>query len=313
MMYIVLPIPIILSFSRDVKQIRLFAFAYVVATIINGLIILKMGGFNLGSSLLFELLADGDQIGKSILNYHRIGVAFGISLILLFYFFTSSKSVFKYVIIAMSFIFLFVMLFLIGSRQMIFAILLSLPIYLFVSIKTPHTNQKLGFFLLGILILIFLNWLFENLGFLLLRGQNLDYSIVDESSSRMNFWQKGLNSFFESPIFGTLFQTRNGHNLFIGTLEAEGIVGLIFLVVYLLFVVRQIRVILRVKDASFDNYTKAFIFILFFGLVHSQFSGDFISIPHLYWPAAVLWGYSSSLRRLKKPGNNYLLLKKNVE
>ena len=191
-MYIIVPIPIVLLFSKDLNQIKLFAFSYVFTTILNGLLILKMGGFNISFNLLGELQTGGENINIAIFNYHRIGVAFGIALIILFTFYISSKGIIKHFIIMPSFIFMSIMLFLIASKQMIFAIILSLLIYLYISMKTPRLSQKMGFFFLGFLMLIFSNWLFINWENLLFRGQRYDYSLIDALVNRQYYWQKGL-------------------------------------------------------------------------------------------------------------------------
>ena len=82
---------------------------------------------------------------------------------------------------------------------------------------------------------------------------------------------------------------------FISTFESQGLVGLGFLLFYFYFVKKVISV---AKDISWELITMIFIFI--FGVIHGQFSGDFVSIPHLYWPIAFLWGYFSTEHNLEE-------------
>lgn len=292
-MYIILPLPIIILLSKDLKQVKLFALGYIFVTILNGLLILNMGGFNIRNNFLSEIQTEGGQIIHVVVNYHRIALAFGISFILLLSFYFTSKGSTKHLLI-IPIIFILLMMFLIGSRQMILAVILVFMINFIISIRTRRFANKVGLFLFGFVIIGILNWLYINLGDLILRGGNFKYSMNDAYSKRSFLWEKGFNSFLESPMFGTSFRTQNGHNLFIGTMEVEGIVGMMFLMVYLYFVFRLVRNVNQRINLSSDFWGKAFILILVFGLLHGQFSGDFISIPHIYWSVGFLWGYSAN-------------------
>ena len=298
--YILIPSGVLLIISRDNTQIKGFAYGYVAYSVVNTYLILIMGGFSLNLNIFNQLTDSGSNVNSVIHNYHRIGSGFGITLILLYGLYIESKKILLKFLFAALFINSTVILFLVNSRQMTIAVIISLSIYVYLNIKDKQKN-KLNLIANWIIIMVLVSAILINWYDLTLRGFSFDIALNSSLKFRSRLWAEGLNIALNSPFIGSSFLTRQSHNLFIGTMEAEGIIGLFLLCTYLMFAFKMISFVLKGKQKLIDKWAKCFIVIFIFGLLHGQFSGDFISIPHLYWPIAIIWIQASILKSLSLP------------
>jgi MFS family permease len=300
LMYIILPIFFFPIIGKDEKQIRLFFKAYIFNTLINGLLIYKMVGLNLDLNFINNILINSIKINNVLNNYHRIGTAFGITSILLVGFILNSKKKIMFLIAVLSFLFIFSTLVFIGSRQMILASLVSIFIYFYLHkkhIKLKNIKTSVFMFFFISLFISFILMFFENFQEIIFRSNSFENAFNDGLRERKIQWEKGMSLGLKSVILGTLFETRASHNLFIGTFESEGLAGLVLFIGYLLFAMITIINFFKLEDPPYKSIANSFFVIFIFGIIHGQFSGDFISIPHLYWPVAFLWVYSSNFKR----------------
>ena len=294
-MYMALPIPIIYLIAKDRTQVNGFIFGYILTTLLNGLIIMDMIGIQNNIFSINQWISSALKIQLAISNYHRIGISFGISTIFLFSMILNSKTKLKILYFLPLFIFILTCLFLIGSRQLILASIISISFSIFLRIKKNQGRGNALIYFLLIFISLLIYFIYDNFQSIILRSGNFESALDQAYIDRIDNWFKGIKLGVNSLIFGTYFSTRYGHNLFISTFESQGLVGLSLLLFYFYFVKKVISI---GKDINWELLAMIFIFI--FGVIHGQFSGDFVSIPHLYWPIAFLWGYFSSEHNLEE-------------
>ena len=287
--YIIITTIILLILARDNKQIQSFAYGYILFTLLNSYIILKMGGFEFNMSLLSELNSSGNNVQQVIHNYHRIGTGFGISCILLFHIYLNSKKFISKIVVVSLLIYTTGILTLINSRQMILATIISITIFIYIHITKKGLGKKIYYLLNWLIFMGFISIVLIAWQEVVFRGIGFDLSLSSSLAVRSDHWKDAFNIILNSPIMGSAFQTRTAHNLFLGTYEAQGIMGFILISIYILFTFNIIKRLVSSKIYTKNQWTTCFIVIYFYGLIHGQISGDFISIPHLYWPIGLVW------------------------
>ncbi len=121
-------------------------------------------------------------------------------------------------------------------------------------------------------------------------------------SDRSSLWIGGWQAFLETPIWGTGFTYPYTHNMFIGSLAEQGLVGTAFLLGYFYFLARQSQVVFNGRgDDSRAIWRMTFFGIIVFGMTHGLASGSPISVRHLYWAGAMLWWQCAMVRPARIP------------
>lgn len=307
LMYIILPIPCVLLFADKMTRVKGFAWGFILITIANGFLIFTISGVISEPIKLLSLMERGLNAQIWIHNYHRIGAAFGISVILLYALLLSSRPILIRVCIIMIIIFMIGTLYFINSHQMLIACLISSTVFFLWSLfKLP--KRKLFFFFFISIVMLATVILF-GLDLKMLVRNDLVYSSEGLSNfwnARSLLWAQGFQEFIASPIWGNGFQV-NAHNLFLSTLAAQGLIGLIFLAGFLLFIAIQFfRMWKRKIMGEHAIWFVTFQCIIMYGLIHSQVSGGPLDVWHLYWASAFFWTLVSSREAVTKENSNSL-------
>ena len=127
-------------------------------------------------------------------------------------------------------------LYFINSHQMLIAFLISSTVFFLWSLL--KLSKRKFFFLFLICTAMLAAVLLCGLDLKMLVRTDPFYSsegVSNVFNVRSSLWALGLQEFIASPIWGNGFQV-NAHNLFVGTLAAQGVIGLIFLIGFLLFI-----------------------------------------------------------------------------
>ncbi|MGB9738147.1 O-antigen ligase family protein, partial [Chloroflexus sp.] len=114
---------------------------------------------------------------------------------------------------------------------------------------------------------------------------------------RGGLWQIGLNYFFASPVWGWGFEYKLwSHNIFIGTLADQGLVGMTFLIGYLIWALRRLPAIwVQIPTDDRGVWRITFFAIFVFALVHGQASGNTMVTAHLHWSLWAVWALSTGV------------------
>ena len=300
--YNIIPVVALTLIGSDTKTPRNFAGAYVLTVVVGGLFALsRLSDMGYSPDILLQdpLLREyGRNIDHwfvyqlGILNYHQFASGFGWSIIFLLAFWQEKHRKLGYLILGLASAWCVYLLLLSDSKQVMVATLL---VGLFFTIWALRRGSVLFrtrmLVLVGIIgalgITIFLarpDLVVRSSGSL---GEALDISV-----QRLPFWEEGIQAFARSPLFGDGFAGTSslGHNFFISTLANQGIVGMVFLLGFFTFFVRQIRGIWvgwGTRDQSV--WRMAFFCVALSNLVSAQASGAVTSSWALFWSAAVLW------------------------
>jgi hypothetical protein len=302
LLYIILPLPSILLFGKELGRVNAFAWCFILTTIVNGVLIFVISGVAEEPRLFLSLMERGYGADIWINNYHRVGVAFGVSVIFLYAIFLNSRLLITRMIIIGIGFFLLLTLYFINSRQMMVACLISSTVFFLWSLFHLDKRKIFLIFLICIVMLAAVLVYDQELGMVIRKDPVYSSEgLLNTWNIRSELWGLGFQSFLESPVWGDGFQT-NPHNLFISTLASEGIVGMIYLTGFLMFIGLQSYRLwkLRITLKRAVWWSMAFQCIVLFGLIHSQISGDLLRIWHLYWMSAFLWSFVSSHKILIK-------------
>ena len=298
LLYVIFPLPIILLFAQDLKRIRGFAVTFLVSTLIGGWVALSMENLSLQYVLHNPSLIESGTIRLGIINYQWFAYAFAISMIIIVALFLESTHLYQRILLLLSAIYCAYFLMVAGSRQTIAAVALVMLVYALWALTRKGISRVHVILVVGTIVLVGIV-LYLAAPNLLVRstetGLNEAFNIF---ASRGVYWKKGWQVFLGSPIWGAGFTQIYSHNFFIGTLADQGLVGMVFLIGFLVFLWKQGRGIwARGIEDKIAIWRMAFLCTALFGLIHSQASGNAISVWYLYWSGALLWGLGETQRR----------------
>jgi O-antigen ligase len=297
LLYIIAPLPIILVFASELRRVGGFALAFILTTICGGMVSVVLYGISFGSILSGQMIETGSQSYLGMLNYHYFGFATGISLIMALALYLNSRSRLTGLIFLLGGFVCLVLLLLSGSRQSLASGVLVASIFCYWGLRKGRKTWAPITFLSGI-IGITIVLVFVTLPGIIEKGTSRTISGAFESSisTRYNLWSKGWRLFVDSPLYGTGFQFESiSHNIFISLLAEQGLVGVIFLIGFLVFLMKQFGGIWSGEGENrIALWRMAFACIVLFALIHGQFSGNILSTYELYWSGAFLWVLNQS-------------------
>jgi hypothetical protein len=294
----ILPIPVVLVYSQKIKSIESFSIAYIFITMIGGLMLLHYINVNY-PVLMINPLTGAYGIGRlPIRNYHTFAYVYGISIIMLIALLQLTKNLLVRVLYICAIVYCLYFVYFSNSRQTIFTTLIVCILFLFwlfskkyVELKgLKHNIKKIRILLILAVITFMAYFLYESLPSVILRDAQIGDADSVFGAGRVESWLRAIQLISDSYFIGTVYEAGNVHNLFLSVLANEGIVGFILLLGFLLFFFKQIRNIWSVKKINnVAIWRMAFCCIFLFTIIHSQFSGDNISAPELFWSAIFLW------------------------
>jgi O-antigen ligase len=267
--------------------------------VIGGAFAIKMLNIPFTYLLIDPTSITRKSFALGLYNYHWFAYQFVISLIFIFAIFMYIKNIIvRVTLILFAFLCVYFLL-LSSSRQSIFGGVVALW-FCFLWVEFSGTRaHRFWIVTLVIVVLISAYWLVEQapnilrLGFLSSGTTLPDSALIREILQKRSqvSWEVGLALIPESPIWGLGFSKYYvSHNLFLGTIVDQGIVGLVFLVGFLLFWVGEAQQSWRTSAQLEDKTWKlAMVAVMVFVLVQSQFSGNPLSEWAMWWSTAFLW------------------------
>lgn len=289
--YILPGLPFMLLFASDIRRLRGFAVAYLLTTLVGGWFMITLLGIPLDYLLVDPTLKATNVIRLNIPNYHYPAYAFSIALIMTIGLFLESRRwIVGLLYLAGAGLCVYFLL-LCGSRQSINGSLFAAAAFVLWAMGRTGLVKARAVLILSLLLTIGIA-LYQTSPELIIRteeGEQQIGSTVSLVNDRGAIWARGWQYFTDSPIWGAGFYF-NSHNLFIGTLADQGLVGGIFFIGVLYFAFRQSQRAWQGDQSDAGAvWRMAFLGILIFTVVHSQASGNSFTVWHLYWAAAAQW------------------------
>lgn len=259
---------------------------------------------------LLTILFYGDLIGEvsrinTVLAQDDIGYisplslsyssAMTLGLCVMFLISNKPKKLFKrfiYVALVLS-----IFPFLIGaSRGSILALIFPFVLYAYYS---KNFNHKIKFILLGAFTFLVLFMITSSTGSGAFdRLFSLNEEINSGSSVRLDMWVRGLETFYQNPIFGSTLDSRfynsYPHNIIIEILISTGILGIVPFLYFLFFIFKRISIIIK------QNSEEAWLIVIFAqSLMQNMFSGSIYNASWFAIGAGLIIGYSKYFKTTK--------------
>lgn len=277
--------------ANDLRRVKAFAISYLITAILGGWLALQKIDVTFSYLLQDPTISNVPVLNMGLRNYHFFSHQMGIAFIMAVVLFLQAK---RLSTIALSLIgagLCAYFLLLVGARQSISAAGVVLFTFVFWAFSRKNkTNARVVAFTVSIGVLVFL--IYQVAPHLIVREGESDLNdSFNVFADRGELWLIGWNYFLSSPIWGLGFEQKIwSHNLFIGTLADQGLVGMIFFIGFLSFVAYLIpTVITQAPDDPRALWRMAFFGVFLFGLVHGQGSGNTMTTAHLHWSIGFLW------------------------
>ncbi len=301
--YNIAPFLMLLLFAGKTSNLKRFAMAYAITMSIGGLVglsLLSGRGISMLTVLQDPLLRNyGTGIQQwfvyaiGVANYHAFAYGFVAALIFVVTFIHQTRSRVGFMLYSIWLVYCVYFLFVSNSKQAMAGA--ALAFFLLESWFFLHSSVKHRYRVFFVVLATFVTAVVvvSTRPELVLRDSNSLGQTFNLIADRGYYWGLGLSLFAESPIWGAGLAIGGGigHNFFVNTLSGQGVIGLFFTIMFLVFWAKQALIVVLSRRGSKEQRTWAIVFVVLglFNLVASQASGSPISAWFLFWSAAVIW------------------------
>jgi O-antigen ligase len=299
---IIAGIPPLLLFAHDVQRLKGFAIAYICSAVAGGWIALAAYEVPITALLSDPGLNSYGLSNLGLPNYHAIAWTFGCSLILVMALYIQARSLFTLTFYTLLAALCMQFLLLSLSRQSMAASVICIVLFGIWGIFSRNAPKpRVVVLVVGVIAMAAA--IYQVAPHLVVREHESGLlESFDLVGDRAEYWRFGWEIFVASPLWGSGMSTPYSHNLLLGTLAEQGLVGGFFLAAYSYFVVRQGRTIVnRRGDPARATWRVAFFLIVLFFIIHSMASGTATNGRHLYWAGLMLWFQSAIVRPAPLP------------
>jgi O-antigen ligase len=275
---------LIFFFARDESSIKSMVYGFIAASAVSGFIALQM----LTDPVQY-LLEDPDFRfrGLSGINYLTFAVPFALSCIFALVRVLVARHTAEKIVMGLVTIFLMFCLVLTGARQSVLGMAIALLIIVTWALQTKRLSLWLLLLIVG--ASISMAWVLYTSTALSDRwaAASGDYQI------RTEYWVEAWHTFLRSPVWGSGFeywQIGWAHNLLLDVLASQGVIGLAFLIGFLVFTLSAARGTWRVAgSAEIAAWRLGALAALVYTVVQTSFSGGLAGFPHFFWIPALIW------------------------
>ncbi len=298
-LYTLAPLPVILFLPKQIDRVVYFAWTYLLTAVAGGIIAILMLNIPLTYLLTDPTSITQKSFALGIYNYHWFAYQFAVALIFIFALFAYFKNFLLKIGLAVLALLCVYFLLLSSSRQSIFGSAIAL---MFCFMWTEFSGRGAHRFWIVVLVSVVAASAFliiQQAPDLLRIGLSSggtalpDQTIIREILQRRSeiSWERGFALVPDSPIWGWGFSKYTvSHNLFLGTIVDQGIVGFIFLLGFLFFWAGEAKRAWKISaQPELHIWKLAMVAIMVFVLIQSQFSGNPLTEWAMWWSTAFLW------------------------
>ena len=293
------PLPAMLLFSGQAARVASFAKAYVIGTMMGGLSLLRYIYVEQPALMINPLTGDYGHDRLPMVNYHTFAYPYGVSIVFLIALYQLAKSRILRIFYICAMAYCFYFLYFSVSRQTVLATLVVSVVFFVWALNRKYpgkVNSGIGNKMWAYVLLVvgfYLMYIFyTNSSTSILRSADTLAEAVSNYGleNRLDSWQGAVQAIWTSHFMGTAYEAGNVHNMFLSVFANEGIIGFIFLVGFLLFSIKQMRNVWASNEKGvLSVWRMAFSCVFISTMIHSQYSGNNLSAPELFWSVAFLW------------------------
>jgi O-antigen ligase len=293
--YEYLSFAMVMVFLRSMKNIWLMSVAFVVTSLVSGLISVYV----LPEPVQQLMTQPGFQLkGMQQVSYLSFAVPLSLAVLFSGYRIINARSLFPRLIYLLVLLGLVGLLIMTNARQSAVGVAVGLGLMLvwYGLERTQITfDKKLQWVLLVLSVVSVVWWLYTNT---LLgerwRGSNLAVGY----EGRVMFYEHAWKMFLSSPVWGRGWQYVSieggwAHNLVLDVMASQGVVGLFFLLVFLWMVLKKfVGTWQKTGVLEQDSWRICLLSCFIYVMIQQFFSGGLTS-PHVFWVSSLLLGGAS--------------------
>ena len=284
-LYTIIPVAAITIFGDDPQRVRGFALAFIGTSVWLGFQALAALP---GDIIHYLRPASLRFVFFGGYNYHWVATLFVISIIFLIALFQQADRARVRLGLLLALLLCAFFLTLTRSLQTISGALLSVLLLTFWTFRRRTIPRVLslaivaGMLSVGLYVYRSAPWLFGldafQVGFL----------------ERRSLWQRGLNRFLSSPVWGSGLDYFGGgysaHSLTLDVLAGEGITGFVYFIGFIFLVLRYARGTWPgVTSKNLATWRMAALALFVYTLWHTQISGGVVGDFHFFWGGVLIW------------------------
>jgi O-antigen ligase len=281
------PVLVLSLFADDLGRLRLFALIFIATTV--GLALHAVVTWS--GSLLFNLFQANEDLTWTVgyFNYHWFARTAAISVVLALTLLVDPalRTRWKSLLLMPALAFSVGFIVWSGSKQTLYTSLMVLPAFV-VWLSRGRLGQRIVAIGTLVTVLTTVGVIFNNAP-AFIRYDSLASGLLGD---RPEIYAEMWEWFLRSPIWGNglLYVQALSHNLFLDALAAQGIIGFVFLVGFLLFVLRYARgTWFGSPSIATDVWRMTALVMLVLSLFQAQISGSVFGSPSVYWAGVLIW------------------------
>lgn len=287
---------VISMFSSDLSRVRVFALTFVGATVVSGLISLSSS-----TDLTYQIQTSVFLLrGFDAVNYLAFAVPFAIATIWSLVFVGQTSHWFYRLLGIGAIAFCVFCLLLTGARQSIVAVIVAWAVFIPWALRRKRFSRRTA--IVAVVLSGLVGILLYSQSTLLSRWVGPEANLED-LGGRFEIWQAAWEVFLTSPLWGAGFDYfkagYGAHNLWLDVMAAQGLVGFVFLNVFLILVFRFARDRWTVSgNSDLAVWRMGALCALIYALVQAIPAGTIGgSVSHLFWISAIVWRLSVAAQR----------------
>jgi O-antigen ligase len=280
--------------GSDIRRMPVLAYSFVGVTILSGWLAFS----SLQSPLYALLQLNGFRLNAvTTVNAITFSKPFGISVVMLYGLLLRSKLIIMRLLYIGAIVFCCFIMFLINTRQTILGTAIATLIFSLWIFRKQRGVVRVFVLILLVGFITAANYLFTNTT---LVDRWISGVSDGDIGGRFWIWVDAWNVFLSSPIWGSGLDYFHAgyfaHNIFLDVLAGQGLVGLVFLLGFLLHIFRYAASRwLETASSQADIWRMTALSMLILTLCHLQFSGGIIGAWDLFWFSALIWRLSQPI------------------
>lgn len=287
----VIPSLVIMTFGAAQEKFRIFAWSSVAYALFSALLIVAT--YTGVAKISGAVWGESGRIGLFGLDPISFSIPLGIGGLVAVHFLIRAGRLRQKGALLLVFLFVFFAIFPTGTRQTVFALAVSLPVYALVAYRSFLTKTFAALALSAVFVLAFVLVLTQY------RDERFDvlgqgYKKTSSARVRMETMERALLTFKTAPLFGVgisghgkYIYTDNPysgkvakdrehvHNLFVELLAEQGIIGLALFLLPFGIAFRRLRHAMRTRteDPEFRSHAALLVALLAFAATQANISG----------------------------------------
>jgi O-antigen ligase len=284
--FAIAPTILIIVFITGLSELREMAWGLIATSVVTSILYVLRGGGGASTG-------PGLWLGFSGINYLSYSFAYAISGLCCIGLLLSTKRRTTNTILLSSLGVCVITLLRTGARQSAIGFAVAAAYACWSAIRKRKTALRMFVAVTAVCSMYVLVYASRVLGSAVVADRWEESLVGSDIGVRQELWLAAWRAFSSSPVVGagTTYagDGLGAHNLILDLLASQGLIGLMFFVIYAAVILSAIRrTCFQTRLHEYDEWRVILVAILIYTAVHSFASGSVLSIPHFFWAPSML-------------------------